>query len=354
MDLVIRNQGLQHISEEIFLNLDQKSLTHCENVNQIWAKVLNNPSFWLKKCVKKGLLEHFNFEWMKLIQSSKPKRIDNMIKSYLMKIYSESNADYSPIHAAFIHGQRNIPEFIRFAAPILDNPNDSFPTLALAKKVFSRLSYDIQLMSWLLMWNWKVNEKWTPIQLLVYHDYVSFISPTEIVAILAPLTQNPNAPDPDGWTPINRAARRGNFEIIRIIAPLTDNPNMPDPKGLTPILQATKDGNSEIVRILAPLTDNSNASDSNGWTPIFWAAKKGNSEIVRILAPLTDDPNAPDSRGWTPISLAANNGNSEIVRILAQLTDNPNAPGPDGCTPILLAAEYGNSEIVRILHNEAK
>ena len=236
MDLVIRNQGLQHISEEIFLNLDQKSLIHCENVNQIWAKVLNNPSFWLKKCVKKGLLEHFNFEWMKLIQSSKPKRIDNMIKSYLMKIYSESNADYSPIHAAFIHGQRNIPEFIRFAAPILDNPNDSFPTLALAKKVFSRLSYDNKYCSWLLTWNWKVNEKWTPIQLLVYHDYVSFISPTEIVAILAPLTQNPNAPDPDGWTPINRVARRGNSEIVRILAPLSDNPNMSDPKGLTPIL----------------------------------------------------------------------------------------------------------------------
>ena len=215
MDLIIRNQGLQHISEELFLNLDQKSLIYCENVNQIWAKVLNNPSFWLKKCVKKGLLEHFNFEWMKLIQSSKPKRIDNMIKSYLMKIYSESNADYSPIHAAFIHGQRNIPEFIRFAAPILDNPNDSFPTLALAKKVFSRLSYDYKCFSfhidnWLSMWNWKVNEKWTPIQLLVYHDYVTFISPTEIIAILAPLTQNPNAPDPDGWTPINRAARRGN------------------------------------------------------------------------------------------------------------------------------------------------
>ena len=43
--------------------------------------------------------------------------------------------------------------------------------------------------------------------------------------ILAYLTDNPNTPDNDKDTPINEAAHKGHTEIIKILAPLTDNPN---------------------------------------------------------------------------------------------------------------------------------
>ena len=58
---------------------------------------------------------------------------------------------------------------------------------------------------------------------------------TEIVKILAPLTDNPNAPDEDGWTPIHRAADNGHIEIVKILVPLTENPNAPDNAGVTPL-----------------------------------------------------------------------------------------------------------------------
>ena len=110
------------------------------------------------------------------------------------------------------------------------------------------------------------------------------------------------------------------------MAPLTDNPNAPDKfAGWTPIHSAVIEKHTELVKILAPLTDNPNAQDYYGKTPIHLAARIGCAEIVEILAPLTDKPNAPDKYGMTPTYLARKNllCHTKIDRILAALTNNP-------------------------------
>ena len=50
----------------------------------------------------------------------------------------------------------------------------------------------------------------------------------------------------------------GYTEIVKILVPLTDNPNAPDKAGETPIFWAARNGHTEIVKILAPFIDNSN------------------------------------------------------------------------------------------------
>ena len=114
-------------------------------------------------------------------------------------------------------------------------------------------------------------------------------------------------------------------EIVKILAPLTDNPNASDGYGNTPINWAARNGHTEIVKILASLTDRPNAPNDCGNTPINWAARNGHTEIVKILASLTDRPNAPNNCGNTPINWAASNGHTEIVKILTSLTENLNA-----------------------------
>ena len=74
--------------------------------------------------------------------------------------------------------------------------------------------------------------------------------------ILAYLTDNPNTPDNDKDTPINEAAHKGHTEIIKILAPLTDNPNDSMYDGTT-----TMNGHTEIVKILADVTAQPNVSD---------------------------------------------------------------------------------------------
>ena len=115
------------------------------------------------------------------------------------------------------------------------------------------------------------------------------------------------------------AAYYGHIDIIKILAPLTDNPNCPNKDGYTPINLAAKNGHTEIVKILAPLTDNPNAPDENGDTPIYLAAHFGHLEFVKFLAPLTDNPNAPNEQGITPIQQAARNGHLEIFNTLSRL-----------------------------------
>merc|ERR1712020_472724 len=94
----------------------------------------------------------------------------------------------------------------------------------------------------------------------------------EIVKLLAPFTDDANAPNKDGDTPIHWAARRGHTEIVKILAPLANNLNVPDKSGNTLIHHAALDGHAEIVKILAPLMDNPNSPNHKGRTPIFKAA----------------------------------------------------------------------------------
>ena len=62
---------------------------------------------------------------------------------------------------------------------------------------------------------------------------------------------------------------------------LTDNPNAPDNNGETPIYLAAANGYTEMVRISAPLTNNHNAPGYyDGKTPTELAK---NEEIRRIL-----------------------------------------------------------------------
>ena len=123
-----------------------------------------------------------------------------------MKMHSESNADYSPIHAAFIHEQENPIEFIRIAASIVGNPNSLFPTLDLARRAFLSLSDSLGWYQWQRLLPSGFNAMWSPIQLMAFPDF--YVWSAEIIAILAPLTEDPNAPDAVGWTPINSAELR--------------------------------------------------------------------------------------------------------------------------------------------------
>ena len=122
--------------------------------------------------------------------------------------------------------------------------------------------------------------------------------PQDLLSCTSPVVQS------DLRQKIYQAAQNGSTKIVEILAPLTDNPNAPDEYGRTPIYCAAKSGHTEIVKIMAPLTDNPNSTDKNGQSPIFWAAHNGHTEIVKILAPLTDNPNAPDKWGNTPSAVA--------------------------------------------------
>ena len=301
MEKIINNTGLQHILEKVFWDLDVEDLKICGQINQACKQILENPMFWLKKF--RSLSKDNLKDWLQVIKLAKNTDKEKAIICYL---------------------QWNLKK------EVLDVPCYSSPTVQdeFKEKIKARIT----------------RSNFFKAEVVSDEDI-------EIVKILAPLTDNLNAPDEYGRTPIQMAAIRGHTEIVRILAPFV-NILFASPIGGTPLHEAARSGHTEIVKILIPLTD-PNSQDEKGRTPIYWAARRGHTEIVNILAPLialTENPNVPDENGNTPMHEAVCKGYTKIVKILAPLADDSNSKNDYGRTPIEYAKMYGHSEIVEILY----
>ena len=247
MENIINNPGLQHLAEKVFWDLDDENLKNCAQINQYCKQILQNPIFYLKKFEHLSNTNRKN--WIDFIQSVKHSDKEIAIISYL---------------------QWNLKK-----DALVDLP--CYSSSAIQERIRD-----------------------------ICNTWGSTKEDLEIVKILAPLTDNPNAEDENGRTMIYIAAFWKHTDIVKILASLTDNPNAPNKDGETPIHAAADKGLTEIVNILAPLTANPNAADRNGDTPIHFAARKRNLDIVEILAPLTDNPNPPNRKGETPAYCIAN------------------------------------------------
>ena len=105
---------------------------------------------------------------------------------------------------------------------------------------------------------------------------VKFIIGNSMVEILSKNCEN-------RVTPIFLAAENGHTEIVKALIGSTDNPNAPDNEGWTPIHIGAQNGHTEIVKALIGSTENPNAPANNGRTPIHLAAQNGHTDVVKSL-----------------------------------------------------------------------
>ena len=86
------------------------------------------------------------------------------------------------------------------------------------------------------------------------HQYIQQqLIHTEIVKFMASTIENPNAPMPDGWTPIHLAAAEGHLDIVKLLASKVEHPNIPLPDGRTPLFLSVRHGHKDdhvYVRLL--------------------------------------------------------------------------------------------------------
>ena len=178
MEKFITNAGLQHLAENIFWNLNVKDLKICGLINQSCQQILENPMFWLRKFM--SLSKENQKDWIKILKEVKNSEKIHAIISYLQWNLKKEAVDLQC-----------------YTSPAVQD-NFRMMIMESCKK------------------------------------YESSAENTEIVKILAPLTDNPNAPDKYGETPIIMATCLGHTEIVKILASLTDNPNASNKYGMTP------------------------------------------------------------------------------------------------------------------------
>ena len=156
----IINPGLQHLAENIFLNLNSEDLKACQLINQSTNQILeHNPMFWIKKCIQKGISKENKEDWIKGVQSEMNSGREKPIALYL---------------------KRNFMNKV-----LVDLPQ------------YTNVVVQDDFME-------KIHQ-------------AAYKGHTKIVKILAPLADNPNAQNKNGETPIDCAARNGYAEIVSIL-----------------------------------------------------------------------------------------------------------------------------------------
>ena len=85
MEIFTKNPGLQHVSEDIFKLLDNKSLLDCRLVNSSWKNILDQPMFWLKNLDKQNLPLDIQKSWENLVEKLTDDQISNKLVLIMIK-----------------------------------------------------------------------------------------------------------------------------------------------------------------------------------------------------------------------------------------------------------------------------
>ena len=90
MDLITKTPGLQHIAEQIFSNLDKKSIWQCQKVNNDWWNILVKPRFWFDRMKPNTKLsQEHQKEWMKFCEKLSKLHLTKDMTQPLNYIYGQ-------------------------------------------------------------------------------------------------------------------------------------------------------------------------------------------------------------------------------------------------------------------------
>ena len=168
MNQIIQNPGLQHITENIFLNLDFDDLLSCQLINESCNELLKNPMFWLKKWSLRGLSKKNEADWVKAIQMTRNTNFEKNLLLYIKKVIK------------FGH-------FVDVPCYIDANVLKRSTQFTIAKAYKQRHAGILQLL------------------VALTKDCIT---------------------DINGCPPISLAARDGSLEVIKVLSPLMEDPNL--------------------------------------------------------------------------------------------------------------------------------
>ena len=243
MDQILNNPGLQNITENIFLNLDDTDLQKCQCLNKSSQQILTNPMFWLKKW--KGLSKESKKDWTKAIQITRNTHLEKNVLSYIKK-------------AIKIGHIVDVPCYID--ANVVEKSNIFTFETALEENNFGML----QILA--------------PMDVIeIENDEIvlNLTSHVNVIKVIAPLVE----------IPIDYsilAVLDGNLEALKVLVTFTDNLDIIGEFGFNLMFCAAIKGCVDTAKFLAPLMKNPHLP-CNGITPIQMAKHRGHDELARFL-----------------------------------------------------------------------
>ena len=160
-----------------------------------------------------------------------------------------------------------------------------------------------------------------------------------------------NPADPEGRTPLHRAAGEGACLGVHRLLQEGADPNTADRDRVTPLhLGAGRTDGAEVVERLLAAGASPHARDSErSQTPLHLAVQSDSPEAVNHLLKANANPNARDADGATPLHYAASNRSPDVARALAGAGADPDARDNAGRTPIDVATARDSTPTVNVL-----
>ena len=292
------NLRFQHISEQIFGCLDNKSLASCKETCRSWNNFLDGQKFlhariifetvtkfqkvgksWLqvfKKCNTKTILdlriavEHF-YKELEIDLDTRNCIYINPFIALLSLLSNNRQLDLSPLHVVAGYGQ------LTLFNDILQKVENKFPFDGLGRSTLHIAAMNDRLN--------------------IYESIVAIngnISPQA--------TTDPNRM-PINTTPLDTAANHNSLNVCRFI--VENNPDK--------------------------IAWDNTSSCWHGWTPLHTAAFKGHTEIYKIIMEAVADKN-PVVYGFSPLHLAIIEGKLEMCRLILENVNDKNPIGIPGKT----------------------
>ena len=185
---------------------------------------------------------------------------------------------------------------------------------------------------------------------------------------------NPNAPGPDGTTPIMWAAHNDDLALAQALIKAGANVKLKNQFGTTALTEAAIIGSAPIIEALLKAGADPNTKNPEGETALMAVARSGKVDAAKALLDAGADVNVKESWGeQSALMWAAAQSQPEMVKLLVSRGADVNAHGiirqwerkviteprpkdlnKGGFTPLLYAAREGCIECARHLMEEGK
>ena len=282
MDTITTSPELQHISEDIFKLLDNKSLMNCRLTNSSWKNILNQPIFWLQRLETEGWESLSKLIGNRQLAQDFARELKNLESlpldvQYKWRAISQDLEIY--VNISWIRpivGQQP-KEFVLILINIYNNRQRLLPLKAVA--LLEKSNRYVDLVKSILEHENPCSQVTMKVTMRIYGDY--FL---------------------ENATSIHLAAFYGFTGVVEKLSKKYDDPLVKDKNGSNAIHFAALNGSLNIVKHLIH-----NA---------VFNRKENKLDTIKFLVSLTNTLNAPNNFGWTPIEIAKTCGNVRVQRFL--------------------------------------
>ena len=341
------------VAQDIFRELDNKSLITCRNVSVSWQNFIDNQKLnWIRKIQKSNRsMNEFHMQWKQVIRNTSIDRIKELSTAVLQFFeddISRSKIQYAPLHVTADKGLLDLSKFIIDKTGV-KNParSDGYTALHMAA-IKGHTEVCRHIIAIIEDKNPADQNGLSPLVIAASHGHLEIYQ--HIVKYLE--DRNHFAIIKNGDTPLHVAAQRGHIEVCRYIMEnlLEKNPQCVSGvyAGLTPYHNAALFGHLEICKLFLENHHDKNPDTHLGLTPLHFAAKSGYFDICKLIVDSVENKNPAANNGKTPLHEAAKGGHLKIIRLLLDNGADRNQTY-NGRTLIQIAAAYGHYKICLFL-----